>query len=114
MITVKWKGIQETFRSVFKSVDTLTNKELRKRVTAMVLKLKALTPKDTGFASSRWEISGQVPRLRVINDASYIEYLNQGSSKQAPSFFIESVALQFGKPLGLITTVVPSMNRPRP
>jgi hypothetical protein len=72
----------------------------------MVLALRASTPEDTGFAKSRWAITGVFPYFRVLNDAEYIEALNHGHSKQAPAFFVESIAMRFGRPLGNIVTVV--------
>ena len=68
---------------------------------------------DTGFAQSRWH-SVEVGRVTVIiNDSEYIQYLNQGSSQQAPAYFIESVALKYGRPLGSIVTVIDKNFIPR-
>ena len=103
-----WQGIGATFQSLALQRDKLIRDDMHRTLTVMLAMLKIATPKDTGFATSRWVISGMFPEFRVTNDASYIEYLNQGSSKQAPSFFIESIALRFGKPYGMIVTVVPS------
>ena len=105
---VIWKGIESTFAALNKQVNVLSEADTRRTIAAMLVMLKAKTPKDTGFASSRWKIAGLYPRFRVENDASYIEYLNWGSSKQAPAYFVESIALRFGKPLGAIVTVQPS------
>jgi len=105
---VIWKGINETFRSVTAQFTRIEKRRYERNVSAMIAELEAATPVDTGFAASRWESKGFFPSMRVENDASYIERLNQGSSKQAPAFFVERIALRFGKPLGSITTVVPS------
>lgn len=105
---VVWKGIDSTFKMINRQFTSITEEQMRRRLASMLLLLEAATPKDTGFASSRWEVSGIFPRFRVSNDASYIEFLNRGSSKQAPAFFVESIALRFGKPLGVIATVMPS------
>lgn len=105
---MKWKGIDATFRSVERQHQQKIKKDMGSRLTTMLALLRLATPKDTGYAASRWRIEGLFPRFRVVNDASYIEYLNQGSSKQAPSFFIESIALRFGKPYGQVVTVMPS------
>lgn len=75
---------------------------------AMVLN----TPIKTGYARSRWTIrqtdaytvkyTFSKPGLfgefnyTISNDAPYIIYLNAGSSKQAPAFFIESTILSQG------------------
>jgi hypothetical protein len=102
-----WKGINETFRYVENEHSRISKESMQRKLSSMLLMLKASTPKDTGFASSRWTISGSFPRYQLGNDADYIKYLNEGSSKQAPAFFIERIALQFGKPFGKITTVTP-------
>jgi len=103
-----WKGIDQTFKSVLKQQTQITEQQMRRRLASMLVMLEASTPILTGYARSRWKIDGLYPRFRVVNDASYIEYLNRGSSKQAPSFFIESIALRYGKPVGSIATVMPS------
>ena len=46
-----------------------------------------LTPVDTGFARNSWRIDldrGTPTRAHIWNGASYIIYLEYGSSKQAP------------------------------
>lgn len=103
-----FKGVEETFRAALGQQQKITQEEMRRRLASMLVMLEASTPVLTGFARSRWKIDGSYPRFRVLNDASYIEYLNAGSSKQAPMFFVESVALRFGKPYGVIASVVPS------
>lgn len=50
------------------------------------------TPVDTGEAASSWSISG----MEIVNDEDYIVYLNDGSSIQAPAFFIESILAGYG------------------
>lgn len=45
-----------------------------------------LTPVDTGFAQSRWELGAvNEEGFEIHNDANYIEYLENGSSTQAPN-----------------------------
>jgi len=105
---VIWSGIEQTFRTLTFQTGQISEKNMRLNLTAMLMLLKQATPKDTGFASSRWTITGAFPRFRVENDAGYIEYLNAGSSKKAPPFFIERIALRFGIPLGMIVETVPS------
>ena len=46
--------------------------------------LKSTTPVDTGYAKSRWKKSGSINNREIQNDADYIEYLDEGSSRQAP------------------------------
>jgi len=103
-----FKGIDATFKAIESQHKQLSEKEMRRSLASMLVMLEASTPFLTGFARSRWRIEGIFPRFRVLNDAAYIEYLNRGSSKQAPAFFVESVALRFGKALGIIAEVQPS------
>jgi len=56
---------------------------------ALVEKLAAATPVDTGRARNGWRLEGD----KIINDVDYISELNHGSSKQAPSHFIEKTIL---------------------
>jgi hypothetical protein len=65
------------------------------------------TPIDTGRARAGW-VSRQDGRNTIIsNDVPYIEDLNNGHSKQAPSYFIEKVLLSHGKAIGAILTKTP-------
>jgi hypothetical protein len=60
--------------------------------------LYAVTPVDTGFARSTWEMDEDT--MIVSNDSGYINILNEGTSTQAPARFIE-------------TTVINNLNKPR-
>jgi len=105
---MQFKGIDATFKDAMRQHTKLSEPQIRRRLASMLVMLEASTPVLTGYAQSRWKIDGSYPRFRVLNDAAYIEYLNRGTSKQAPAFFVESVALRFGKPLGVIAQVLPS------
>ncbi len=73
------------------------------KVKLLNTKLIENTPIDTGYAKSRW-IYRKIGSMKyeVKNDAEYLPYLNRGSSKQAPAYFIEKTALAYGKPAGVI------------
>jgi hypothetical protein len=63
--------------------------------------LREVTPVDTGKARASWRSNivvrnGEVASAEITSDVDYMEYLNNGSSKQAPSFFIEQVLLRIG------------------
>jgi hypothetical protein len=73
-----------------------------KEVASMKEELVAATPIDTGLARRSWSVEKRPGVFYVRNSAPYIEYLNQGSSKQAPARFIEGVALKYGLPIGTI------------
>lgn len=69
----------------------------------MLQELVSNTPVDTGFARAQWtKVAISDTDVAIVNTAPYIDYLNNGSSAQAPSHFIESVALQYGVPNGKI------------
>jgi hypothetical protein len=92
------------------SVDSI----IEEAVDTAVEELKRVTPKDTGYAASRWKnykensfkvsfsfknkflVSLTETRHVVSNDAEYITYLNAGWSKQAPPFFIEQTLMKSG------------------
>lgn len=57
---------------------------------ALVRKLAAATPVDTGRARDGWRIEGD----KIVNDVEYIDSLNHGTSQQAPSHFIEKTILE--------------------
>jgi hypothetical protein len=46
--------------------------------------LERYTPKRSGRARSRWRLRGRDMKYRAINDAPYINRLDQGYSKQSP------------------------------
>ncbi len=60
------------------------------------------TPIDTGLARASWSLEKTVEGFKLENSVDYIEHLNQGSSKQAPKYFIEKTAIEYGTPLGQI------------
>jgi hypothetical protein len=65
-----------------------------KRLTAAkrresLQRVAAATPVDTGKARASWRIEGK----EVVSDVAYMADLNDGSSAQAPSYFIERAIL---------------------
>ena len=78
----------------------LVEQELEAKKKLLVQELKDATPVDTGEARDGWRIDGD----SIVNDVEHIEQLNEGSSQQAPSFFVERTLLsQKGvKPRGAI------------
>jgi len=52
--------------------------------------LSAATPVDTGRAAAGWTINDlSDTNIRVNNVVDYVQYLNEGSSKQAPARYVE-------------------------
>ncbi len=99
------KGVEEEFARLFQTQKTVTKENNRKQVSTMVSELKAKTPVDTGLAQSSWKTTENENGINVENTAEYIQYLNEGSSKQAPARFIESTALKYGVPVGAVVEV---------
>lgn len=58
----------------------------------LVKKLAEATPVDTGRARAGWRVEDG----NIVNDVEYISELNHGTSKQAPSHFIERTILEDG------------------
>ena len=100
---IQIKGINDVFERLSIELSKAETTHLRKTASKMTAELKAATPVDTGLARDSWKIDEQGKRVIVSNDTPYIQYLNEGSSKQAPSHFVEKVALKYGTPLGAIT-----------
>lgn len=96
-------------KALKEGVDNAFESNMEETMAALV----EATPIDTGYARSRWE-NYRVNEFRVSlslvpfsvkfteavdvvqNDADYIQFLNQGSSKQAPAFFIEKTFISRG------------------
>jgi hypothetical protein len=78
--------------------------ELKRKEASLKMKkeLAEATPVDTGYAKSRWKVDHSSEGDVIKNDASYVEDLNNGSSRQAPSHFIETIALRYGRPQGVV------------
>lgn len=63
--------------------------EQDKKARFLTEKLRAVTPVDTGKARDGWKYQNGA----ISNDVEYIDLLNRGTSKQAPSYFIEKTLL---------------------
>jgi len=86
---------------VEREVKQQANLEIGERVQFATETLKIVTPVDTGEARLGWEnntfiaLDGYLDGA-INNDVEHIVYLNRGSSKQAPSYFIEQVLTKIG------------------
>jgi hypothetical protein len=99
------KGIEREFAKLLQSRDFESKKQARIEVSNMVSELRQQTPVDTGLARASWKSSESDKYFLVENTTDYIQYLNEGSSKQAPARFIESTALKYGNPIGTIVDI---------
>lgn len=99
---MKLEGITSEFKVLSRRAKELSLVNDRKIVGSLLSELEDKTPVDTGHAKASWGLESSSDGFKVSNSAEYIEYLNNGSSKQAPAFFVESTALKYGTPLGAI------------
>lgn len=99
------QGIDKEFARLSLERTTQSKRQARIEVSRMLSDLKDQTPVDTGLARDSWKSSEQDKFFLVENTADYIQYLNEGSSKQAPARFIESTALKYGNPIGTIVEI---------
>lgn len=95
-------GGRSTLASVKKQFGIRAEANLVKTTHAFARDLKAATPVDTGEARDGWKVEKLPVGYSVVNEVEHVKYLNEGSSKQAPSHFVESTALKYGTPLGAI------------
>lgn len=105
-VNISFKNVAETF----KKLQQQANIELKVQSSAVAKRLlddlKASTPVDTGEARDAWAMQSTAEGFDITNSAEHIGRLNEGSSKQAPAFFIESTALKYGTPQGAITEII--------
>lgn len=103
--SISIKNIASEFSKLKDSLknELLTKSELS--TSALLSDLKEATPVDTGFAKASWSKTKSSKGHIIENTAEYIQHLNQGTSKQAPAHFIESIALRYGRPVGTIIEV---------
>jgi hypothetical protein len=84
-----------------KEVFRIASDDLEFKVRFATDTLRKVTPVDTGNARSSWENEilfkdGAVDEAEITSDADYMVFLNDGSSRQAPAFFIEQVLMTIG------------------
>ena len=100
--------IAKVRRELASKIKVLQDKQLETTAPLLIEELISNTPIDTGKARASWSLDkGADGIYRVKNSAPYIGALNAGSSKQAPSHFIESIAMKYGKPIGTIVQEIP-------
>jgi hypothetical protein len=97
---IRVKGIKQTL-DMFNSQKREQIK-LQKNLfmLSLVNSLKKATPVDTGKARDGWHQENNA----IVNEVEYIDYLNEGTSQQAPAYFIEQTVLSHPgvKPNGII------------
>jgi hypothetical protein len=110
-MTITVINLNSSIANLNRDVDKEIEKELRARSLKAFADVKLMTPVDTGQARNSWYIGyteryfdgeGSSSNITIItpkdkpqeiivtNGVTYIQFLNNGHSKQAPIKFIES------------------------
>lgn len=87
MITIK--NVKQTIDKIKKDFEINLDKNLQNKGKDLVVLLKEATPVDTGEAKNGWIYQNK----SIKNEVEHIKYLNEGSSIQAPAYFIEKTIL---------------------
>jgi len=82
---MKVKGIQQTMNGIKVEFNDFVSNRKNKIINTTLEALKEATPVDTGHARDGWTSTGN----SIKNEVDYISILNQGTSDQAPKYFIE-------------------------
>ena len=99
-------NLDKEFNRLQKEIEKESKSYVEKKSRQIVAELIIATPVDTGEARKGWELNLNTDgSTTIVNDVEHIVNLNEGSSKQAPAYFVEQIALNHGKPLGAIVTV---------
>lgn len=127
-VTVKIKGAEQEFAKANSDLNQFVNSAMRARAFQALGDLKSVTPVDTGRARNSWTLTTSptefrstlvatnalsttllsppskdtIEKLYITNGVSYIDKLNAGSSKQAPSRFIENTIQKYFEIEGLV------------
>ena len=101
-------SVETNFRNITGASKELTAEVLKQADQILQVKslqafggIKKATPVDTGRARNSWTFAasarkGKIPAVFTIsNNVPYIEKLNQGSSKQAGSMFIQQTIQKY-------------------
>ena len=80
------KGTIRHNEAILSDVKAAMDKVIEEVAAEVLERVKDLTPVDTGFAQSQWKLDEvNEEGFEISNNANYIEYLENGSSTQAPN-----------------------------
>jgi len=101
---IKLRNLEKTISKLKIDLDKEIENKKSTKINEVLNSLKDATPVDTGNARDNWKIS----KSSIINETEYISNLNEGSSQQAPSFFIERTVLSHKgiSPSGMIVKII--------
>ena len=94
-------NFRKEMRRVREELKSLASMEIEEKMDYSVDTLQIVTPVDTGEARSGWKskkFSDQhgFSGGSILNPVEHIVQLNNGSSRQAPRYFIEQVLTKIG------------------
>jgi hypothetical protein len=89
---------------IFREFKNLLDIRKRAIIKELTDQLENDTPVDTGYAKNHWQFTDN----EIRNETEYISELNEGSSKQAPAYFIEKTVLnnRHVEPNGVIVSKI--------
>jgi hypothetical protein len=100
-ISLEVVNFRQELQRIEQEIQQIADADLMFRAQYAVDNLRIVTPVDTGEARSGWalektrELDNSVSAV-ISNYVEHIVYLNQGHSKQAPSYFVEQVLSRIG------------------
>jgi hypothetical protein len=86
---IRITGIEQAINKVKQYTQAQIELEKTKQITSLIQELKNATPVDSGNARDNWKRDGDA----IVNEVDYISHLNEGTSQQAPAFFVEKTVL---------------------
>lgn len=98
-------NFKQELKRIENEISEIGEIELHERIDYAVDQLQIVTPVDTGEARKGWQKEKEQFRISkslyedvgtIKNPVEHIVYLNQGTSKQAPKYFIEQVLSRIG------------------
>lgn len=95
-------GIAEVQRLLDSKMAAIIKSKKEEILPKVVEALRDATPVDTGEARDGWHVEND----KIVNNVEHISMLNEGSSKQAPSHFVEKTIISTTgiRPNGSIVT----------
>ena len=102
-MTVRVTGLRVALTTLENDIEGFVNTELETRTLAAFSDVVVATPVDTGNARNSWRVNPtfeqegpyELVGQQVENTTNYIQTLNDGSSAQAASMFIENSFLRY-------------------
>jgi len=101
-ISLEIVNFEREMKRIENEISDLANLEITALVEYGTQQLRVVTPVDEGNARDGWRRTIQTNfrnsfiGATIYNEVEYIDRLNKGHSKQAPSYFIEQTLSRIG------------------